>query len=153
MNSKPKSNASHARRQSGLSLIEVLIAVLILGVGMLGIAALQAVALKNNQSSMARSQAVFQTYGMLDAMRANLDVARNNGYNLAKTCTAFTGTTLVTRDQAMWINALHQSIGGSGTTCGAINCANRVCTITVTWNDERGTGGDAAQTLTTVSRL
>lgn len=151
MTTTPKSGPRHALRQSGLSLIEVLIAVLILGVGMLGIAALQAVALKNNQSSLSRSQAVFQTYGMLDAMRANLDVARNNGYNLGKTCAPFTGTTLVTRDQSMWIAALQESLGGG--TCGEISCVNRVCTITVTWNDERATGGNASQTLTTVSQL
>lgn len=64
------------RRQAGVSLIEVLISVVILGIGMLGIAAMQARALQNNSSSLERSQMVVQSYAILDAMRANLTAAR-----------------------------------------------------------------------------
>ncbi|MFL8092610.1 prepilin-type N-terminal cleavage/methylation domain-containing protein, partial [Xanthomonas vasicola] len=46
------------KSMSGIGLIEVLISVVILGVGMLGIAAMQATALRNSQSSLERSQAV-----------------------------------------------------------------------------------------------
>ena len=44
--------------QQGMSLLEVLIAVLVLAIGLLGIAALQATALRNSQSSLERNQAV-----------------------------------------------------------------------------------------------
>ena len=67
----------------GVGLIEVLIAVLVMAIGLLGIAAMQATALRNSQSSLERSQAVIQSYGILDAMRANLDVARAGTYNTA----------------------------------------------------------------------
>ena len=46
-------------------------AVAILAFGLLGIAALQATALRNSQSSYERSQAVSLTYSILDRMRAN----------------------------------------------------------------------------------
>jgi hypothetical protein len=38
--------------------------------------------------------------------------------------------------------------------CGTIGaCAGNVCSITVEWNDSRATGGAAASTLTTTSRI
>ena len=61
--------------QAGSSLIEVLIAVLVVSVGLLGTAGLQLASLKNNQSAMQRSEAVVLTYSILDRMRANRDVA------------------------------------------------------------------------------
>ena len=82
----------------GVGLVEVLVAVLVLAIGLLGIAALQATTLRNSQSSIERTQAVVQTYTILDAMRANLNVARGGGYNMALTCAppALDGTTKYT---------------------------------------------------------
>ena len=97
----------------GVSLIEVLISVLVMGIGMLGIAAMQATALRNNQSALERSQAVVQSYAILDAMRANAVAARAGEYNMAMTGTAPTGATLADTDRADWINAL-QGMGGIG---------------------------------------
>ena len=51
-----------------MSLLEVLIAVLVLAIGLLGIAALQATALRNSQSSLERNQAVIASYTIADAM-------------------------------------------------------------------------------------
>jgi len=51
-------------------MIEVLVAVLVLAIGLLGVAALQTNALKNNQSAFQRSQASMLAYYMMDAMRA-----------------------------------------------------------------------------------
>ena len=56
-----------AHQQVGVTLIEVLVAVLVMAIGLLGIAALQATALRNSQSSLERSQAVVHTYAILDA--------------------------------------------------------------------------------------
>jgi len=74
----------HARRHAafasrGVSLLEVLIAVLILAIGLLGVAALQASALRNSQSSLERSQAVIYTYTILDSMRSNTANAHAQG--------------------------------------------------------------------------
>ena len=49
------------RSQAGAGLIEVLVAVLVMGVGLLGIAAMQATALRNHQSALERTQATIQT--------------------------------------------------------------------------------------------
>lgn len=140
------------RRQSGLSLIEVLIAVLIMGVGLLGIAALQAVTLRNSQSAFDRTQATVLSYAILDAMRANLTAARANSYNVGMTCTVpAAGSTLVSRDLNVWVNSLKQTMGDSA--CGSIACASNSCTITIRWDDSRASGGVANETLTTTSRI
>ncbi len=133
------------RNATGVGLIEVLVAVAILAFGMLGIAALQATALRNGQSSLERSQAVTLTYSMLDRMRANVDAARTGGYDIPKTCVAPAGGTLITNDQRDWIKSLRATLGDSDSTCGEIDCTtggNRICKITVTWDDSRGTNGD-----------
>lgn len=57
--------------QRGTTLIEVLVAVLILSVGLLGVAALQAVSLTNNNNSYLRAQATGYTYEYLDRIRAS----------------------------------------------------------------------------------
>lgn len=140
-------------KSSGFSLIEVMVSVLILSIGMLGIAAMQATALRNTQSSMERSQAVIHTYAMLDSMRANVTAARANQYNVAWTCASPAATSLVTRDIADWITSLRT---GSGLQdgCGQINCINNVCTVDVRWNDSRGSGTAlTAYSVRTVSRL
>lgn len=139
--------------QQGMSLIEVLIAALILAIGLLGIAAMQAMTLRNSQSAFDRTQAVVLSYSMFDAMRANATAARAGGYTLGRTCTVPTaGSTLVSRDQNLWLQSLKDTMGDSA--CGTISaCASNVCSITVEWNDSRATGGDAAKTLTTTSRI
>jgi len=56
---------------SGFTLIEVLIAMLVLAVGLIGMAGLQATSLRNNQSAYNRSQATQLAYDLNDKMRAN----------------------------------------------------------------------------------
>ena len=53
-------------------MIEVLVAVLVLSIGFLGMAALQAMSLSTNNSAMARSLATINAYSILDSMRADI---------------------------------------------------------------------------------
>lgn len=141
-----------ARRMAGVGLIEVLVAVVILSFGMLGVAALQATSLRNSQSSLERSQAVVQTYGILDAMRANLDVARIGGYDLkTMTCAPPKAGDLAATDLHDWIAGLQEQLGPSA--CGQIACGSLSCSITVQWDDSRGLRGSASQQLVTETRL
>nr|WP_320136215.1 type IV pilus modification protein PilV [uncultured Amphritea sp.] len=59
------------RRQLGFNLIEVMVALVILSVGMLGMAALQATSIKQNQSAYMRTQANQLAYDIIDRMRVN----------------------------------------------------------------------------------
>lgn len=59
------------RRQSGVSLIEVMIAFFVLSVGLLGIAGLHLGSLRDNGSALYRSRAVVLAADMLDRIRTN----------------------------------------------------------------------------------
>ena len=55
----------------GFSLIEVLVALFVLSIGLLGLAALQTTGLKLNHQSYERTQATLQAYDIIDRMRTN----------------------------------------------------------------------------------
>jgi type IV pilus assembly protein PilV len=59
------------RRSGGFSLIELLVAVLVMGIGVLGVTALQMVSLQNNRMALERGEAVSLAYDMMDRIRAN----------------------------------------------------------------------------------
>jgi len=153
----PRMQPSPARHYvRGMSLIEVMVSVLILAVGLLGIAAMQSYALRGGQGSLESSQAVMQTGAILEAMRAN----RGVDYSMAKQCNVpAAGATLVANDRRAWIQALKNTIGsgaaGDTTTCGQIACNAGLCVITVFWNDVRaGTDqGGANRNLQTSARI
>ena len=60
-----------AGRQSGFSMIEVLIALLVLAFGLLGLAFMQTLNLRYTKSAQQRTQAVNLASELLDTMRAN----------------------------------------------------------------------------------
>lgn len=141
-------------RNRGVGLIEVLIAVLVLAIGLLGIAGLQARAIKNSQSAYERSQAVMLSYFMLDAMRANVEAARAGLYNLGETCNVPDGTaSLIANDQSTWLQALKTTLGDRDTTCGSINCVGGTCTVEIRWDDSRGLEGGESYVIETASVL
>ncbi|MDP6374238.1 MAG: type IV pilus modification protein PilV [Pseudomonadales bacterium] len=59
------------RRIRGFSMIELLVAVLVMGIGVLGITGLQMVSLQNNRGALMRAEAVQLAYDMMDRIRAN----------------------------------------------------------------------------------
>lgn len=69
--------------QKGTSLIEVLVAVLILSIGLLGFAGLQTQAMQQSYDSLQRSRASVLAEDLFDRMRANANYARSNsGYEI-----------------------------------------------------------------------
>jgi type IV pilus assembly protein PilV len=140
------------RTQAGVSLIEVMISVLIVSLGLLGAAALQATALRNNQGSYERTQTSILTQGMFDAMRANLVAVNASSYNTGDyICTAPTGAGLANSDIARWINTLQTQIHSGA--CGKIICTTGACAVSVRWDDSRATGGGTAQVVTMRAQL
>lgn len=69
--------------QAGFSLIEVMVATLVLAIGLIGLAGLQAASMRQNQSAVMRSQVSAMVYDLADRMRANVPGAANNFYDQA----------------------------------------------------------------------
>jgi type IV pilus assembly protein PilV len=139
------------KRQTGFGLIEVLISLLIVSIGLLGIAALQVTAVKNVGSSMERSQAVIQTYSYMDILRAKRSQAVISGLDMPLTCDPenLAGSLL---EQRKWITQLHDTLGPES--CGQVDClGGGKCTITVQWDDSRAKGGQDDQKLVTETIL
>lgn len=57
--------------QMGFSLIEALVAFMIISVGMLGIASLQTISMKAGHTAITRTEAILSAQNILDRMRAN----------------------------------------------------------------------------------
>lgn len=170
-NRVPASNSRPAgRRQHGVGLIEILIAVLVLSVGFLGMAALLARSMTNNNSAMARTQTVVAAYSILDAMRADRNNALAGGYDTTATysldalgkpkCELTVALAGLADDQVQrWClgtgGASPDGLAALGPgAAGTIDCtAAGDCTVTITFDDSRGTAGSAAQTFTTKGML
>jgi type IV pilus assembly protein PilV len=88
----------NCKNQQGFSLIEVMVAVLVLSLGLLGNAGLVAASLKNSNTAHFRSQATILAADILDRMRANLPNDRTQRMTEA----------------AYYIVSLNGSCGGSG---------------------------------------
>src|SRR5690242_5468841 len=103
MMSRKYSSRSRRRAQRGVGMIEVLVAVVVLAIGLLGLAGLQIRSLRDNQSASARGIAVVQTHSILDAMRADRQNATNNVFNIAlDDATPTTGTTFHEKAITAW---------------------------------------------------
>jgi len=87
-------------QQHGFTMIEILIAAVVLGVGLLGLAGLQAQSLQFNFSAYQRSQANLLAYDIIDRMRANGPEVLIGSYNQA----LGTGPTSNTDCQAVGAN-------------------------------------------------
>ncbi|SDB02729.1 type IV pilus assembly protein PilV [Desulfonatronum thiosulfatophilum] len=68
------------RPAAGFTLLEVLVGLIILAIGLLGLAGMQMVSLRQNNDAYLRSQATLQAYDILDRMRANRTYALNGRY-------------------------------------------------------------------------
>lgn len=132
----------------GFSLVEVLVAVLVLSVGLLGLAALQTRGLRANDSARIRTQVVIAAYDLADRLRAEPGSFFAEGQ-------ASAGTRVVGADDCpvdspangleRWQQAfcdLNLPPPYSGdrarVDCGSDNpCGSDNCAIVIRWNDAR----------------
>lgn len=139
-------------------MIEVLVAVVVLAIGLLGVAGMQMSALRNNQAAYQTTTATILANSIAERMAANLPAARTLSYNLAvgaPACAGPGGGSLATQDLTDWIQAM-QSNGMLGNlSCGGVQCDNTgVCVITIRWQDDRsGTGSGEIRDLVVQARL
>ena len=118
---------AHAR---GFSLLEVLVAIVVLGIGLLGMAALQAFSLKANQSASFRTRATALAYRIVEEMRAH-------GGGALNTAVAYYGTggdTRATEDLQKWNAAIANELPDG---VGNIDFPGGKVKVTITWTDAR----------------
>lgn len=130
------------QRQQGVTLIESMIALLVISIGLLGIAALQITAMSQNTSSLNHSQAVWIAYNMSDRVRANMTdfnnyagIDTNNTYNQDCMSGPCTDAQMTVADASDWGNLIAGLPGGRGIIA---NDPDGLM-IMVMWDDE-GTG-------------
>lgn len=149
----------------GFTLVEILVAVFVLALGLLGLTGLQVAGLQNNHSAYLRSQATLLAYDMADRMRANASALSASAYDIPTpinniNCMSTTGCTsaqMAGHDMYEWSSNLSPNSvarvlpGGSGIVCldgtpddgtsatAAASCdgsANNYA-IKVWWTDDR----------------
>jgi len=134
--------SKHAQRGSrnlarGFTLVEVLVALLVLSIGMLGIAALYLDSLRASRAALYRTQAVVLASDIADRIRANRNPV--DAYDCDGECVAGTGGNAVAIiDINAWIANVQRELPG-GTcsltfTAGAANAPN-LYDVAVTWTE------------------
>jgi len=147
------------RNNTGFSLLEVMIALVIFSIGILGMAGLLMLSVRTNHSAYLRSQAGFLAQGLADRMRLNMPALWTDQYNLAypvggtpPACTTGCNiAAIVNRDSIAWSQSLTQLLPGPTATvrcvlnAGALVPSNvqmldrapydGLCTITITWSE------------------
>ena len=147
--------APHSRpqRRNGFTLIEVLIALLVMSIGLLGIGKIMMLSARANDSALMRSQATALGYTILDAMRANRQAALTGAYDTALgvvpaavVCTAAAPCNSgqqAQSDLAIWGASLQAGLpAGQGSVVtnpaaldGTTGVNNTTATVTVQWTD------------------
>lgn len=131
------------QQQAGMTLIEVLVAALILGLGLLGAASAQINALKYTDSARMSTQASFIAYDMLDRMRANATGDyRFSGVDVATSTSTSSVAGIVGQDLSDFKRNI-RAFGGESAR-GVISVSDRQVSINIYWDDSRAEKKDAA---------
>lgn len=115
----------------GFTLLEVLVALIVLSVGLLSLAGLQVIGLRTNHSAYMRTQATIQSYDIIDRMRANFRGVRDGHYNkptvddsagiehaACETTTGCSSQQMAEQDLFRWNQAITDVLpGGLGVVC------------------------------------
>jgi type IV pilus assembly protein PilV len=150
----------------GISLVETLVAVLVLSFGLLGVAALQAQSLRHNLDAYHRSQATSLGNQLLDRLRANREAARDPAtqqydfssiFDYGSTANpaypppaASSSNPVVASDLTTWLAQLRVLPAGTG----AVGCnLAGVCVVVVEWDEARTGAPDTETRLYLSTRL
>ena len=157
----------HINNSTGFTLLEVMIAMVIFSIGLLGLAGIQAVALKNNNSAYTRTVTMQLAYNMADVLRASTNNEGNIISAFDTVTTAIPGTaptSCVQKDGGgapdctetdlssfeiyHWKKRIEKELASG---LGSISKNADVYTITIMWDDEHtGATGTACGTDSTV---
>jgi len=155
-----------SENQIGFTLIEVLVTLIVVAIGLLGLANLQTVGLRNNHSVNLTSQAIWLANDITDRMRSN-NTANYNGiapqqFNCSDPQQPCTPQQMAANDLWEWNQAINRALPNANTVvcidsnpldnqdCVNANAANIPGTpfmVRITWDDPAQANG--RQQLTT----
>ena len=139
-----------AARQHGMSLLEVLVALVLVVVGVLGAVDLQTKALRFNASAAYQTQASFLAYDMLDRLRANPGELSSYAITVNTACAAAAqSSSILATDREDFARAV-SCLLPSG--YGSVAVSGSRATVTVGWSEQRIEAG-AGDTEVVVSSL
>lgn len=141
----------HTRKaQSGFTLLEVLVTMVVMALGLLGYAGLQMASLKNSASAYQRSQATILAYDMIDRMRVNRTQAVAGTYNITfgavPTAAGVAGDDLVN-----WKQLVENALPGGEAAITVDGTGNTL--LTIRWADKRDRSASANSTFNTQTVL
>lgn len=156
----------------GFTLIEILIAALVLGIGILGLATLMLTSLKSDQSAFYRSVASTLAYDMADRIRQNRDGAEAGRYdaidtsddaptnpNCSTNSSGCSATQTASLDIREWANNF-TNVGSASNYVsplpngvGTVTRTDNEYTITITWSEVDWDEDDPNQRVATTENL
>ncbi|MGE5470739.1 MAG: type IV pilus modification protein PilV [Bacteroidota bacterium] len=125
------------KKNRGFSLLEVMVTLVIVSLGLLGVAGLIANSLKYNQSAYARTQATWFANEIIDQMRANRTTATGaaHPYDIAKGAAAPTGTSIPETDVRNWLAEIQASLPSGKASIESNKPSAGMVTVTIDWDD------------------
>lgn len=134
--------------QGGMTMIEVLIALLIFAIGLLGVAGMQTLALKSTDNSNIRTQVNLHAYEIAERMRANMPAVEAGQYNSISSVSGATNclptcspSELAAWDSDEWLTNLQADVPSA---TASVAYDGEIATISINWT-ERGLGSDELQ--------
>jgi type IV pilus assembly protein PilV len=136
----------------GFTLVEALVALVVLAVGMLGIASLYVTTLRASGSATSRMQAINLAGDLGDRIRANrtaraayAGAAAANGTTCIGTGVTCTAAQMAAHDLFVWQAAIQQALPGAPVGTVTVNTATTPTTyqITVSWVESGQTAANA----------
>jgi type IV pilus assembly protein PilV len=118
--------------QKGLSLLEVLVAVLLFSIGVLSVSSTQLVGLKASSGSGSKNQAQFLAADAIERIRANRLNAANYVTSLSSAAPT-TQSTVAQMDLADWKSQISSLLPNGQ---GSIELLDNQVTITLTWSSK-----------------
>lgn len=138
--SKPISKAA------GYNLLEMLVALLVISVGLLGVTSLQLKGQQVNHLSYVRTQATYLAYDFMDRIRANKD-SKNGIYATAGNCSTVpsfrdcesqtcTWNDVAQYDLAKWCGLVQQTLPEGKAECCKWDASNFQYTFSIQWTEK-----------------
>ena len=160
MKTSNKIQGIHIQKSRGFTLLEALLGFLILAIGMLGIASLQALSLKAGKTSIYNSVAMMKVDELFESMRANSTSLALSAYQTASagdgtdnsctTAAGCSGTELAQEDIFWWKKNLKAGLPDAATATVAVSdlalpSLMRTATITITWEERNKDSEEASE--------